>query len=44
MDKIKESSTKTQKAARKFSRRAALKRGAAAAALVGAGAYQLRWA
>ena len=37
MDKIKQSSVKTQKVARKFSRRTALKRGAAAAALVGAG-------
>ena len=37
MDKIKQSSAKTQKAARKFSRRIALKRGATAAAFVGAG-------
>ena len=35
MDKIKKSSLTTQKAARKFSRRTAIKRGAAAAAFVG---------
>ena len=36
MDKLKKSSLRTQRAARKFSRRTALKRGAAAAAFVGA--------
>ena len=36
MDKIKKSSLTTQKFARKFSRRTAIKRGAAAAAFVGA--------
>ena len=36
MDKIKKSSLTTQKAARKFTRRTAIKRGAAAAAFVGA--------
>ena len=37
MNKTKLSSYKTQKAAKKFSRRTALKRGAAVAALVGTG-------
>ena len=36
MDKLKKSSLTTLKAARKFSRRTAIKRGAAAAAFVGA--------
>ena len=36
MDKIKHSSVRTQKAAKKFSRRTALKRGAAAAAFASA--------
>ena len=36
MDKTKKSSLTTQKAARKFTRRTAIKRGAAAAAIVGA--------
>ena len=35
MDKLKKSSLKTLRAAKKFSRRTALKRGAAAAAFVG---------